>query len=37
MVEAWETIEKKWVQTLFHYKQQQEAGQLGGSDVPPNL
>ncbi len=22
IVEAWEVIERKWVETLFHYKQQ---------------
>jgi hypothetical protein len=22
MAEDWETIEKKWVETMFHYKQQ---------------
>ncbi len=25
MIEAWETKEKKWTKTLFHYKQQQGA------------
>ncbi len=25
MAEDWETIEKKWVETMLHYKQQQEA------------
>ncbi len=32
MVEDQETIEKKWVETLFHYKQQQEAL---GSQIEP--
>ncbi len=25
LVEAWEAMERKWAETLFHYKQQQEA------------
>jgi inorganic pyrophosphatase len=25
IVEAWEAMERKWAETLFHYKQQQEA------------
>jgi hypothetical protein len=25
VVEDWETTERKWVETLFHYKQQHEA------------
>jgi hypothetical protein len=25
MIKAWETIERKWAETLFHYEKQQEA------------